>query len=860
MPSAAKSIEELFPLIEFCKAGNLSAVAKWIEEGKPLDPPEGKKTRRASPLQIAIEKGFLTLTEVLLDGGADPCANEGNALKVAVNHRRADIAALLLDRGVPLDSVGFQWVCYSADPDLINLFLKRGASPVDGHPFYHGFVHCLNPMLGAYKTQLEKFPELRIQADMALCHYAKEGNLRCVSLLLWAGARADAQIPEEEGGRNEYAGSCALEEAAYRGHLHILKKLKVASFPSMLTRLLEICSIMESKDAQEYLLGLIPKAGSLPDGGSSVLDQAFSRIGWAADPRGLCGVRSTYKIDECINAVELLCKNGLKWKPSPDSGRYNRSRFRHLEPDKILRVFKILKDYYAAETDVLEDLVATPTMKKHLGDYAKKITRLFHPPPLAVPKVAPPTIKATKVPDKTVKASIPELKAKAEGFILDSIRNIPVFHFWEDRVYQGLDNSEARRALGMSKDDERPYFPIFDEMAKRVNRQAKSYVVTVGGYENSGGVNGLTIALKEGNEWSDVMNEAWREQSVSNPRRISDPGMKILSWTKEHHSSTEWVRETSLSWKAGFNGRQGYVDQYLKELQEKIGSVFCYERRGERWSRDNPYEYRVWLDGEISIDTPLPIESAPHGLNPVFEGRLGKSSKQDRDKWCELIYDRLLESRPQGQEPFYILWINTGAELKRVFPNRVGWFTYGSSEIVKLITSLRLLPELEIAYDLSKESPVWYTLVTPQTDWATALKSIERLRNQPSLKVHYNLSDDASKLLGWIVELREEELLENWTPVVEDELEEMIGIECPWDDRNFSAYLQMLIDEINQKTDYDLRIQPWKDCSEWKSRIRVGKKKSDESVLIKQIQYFGIQKGKLLEEEKVRKLLSQIYE
>jgi hypothetical protein len=30
MATEAKSIEELFPLIEFCKAGNLAAVSKWI--------------------------------------------------------------------------------------------------------------------------------------------------------------------------------------------------------------------------------------------------------------------------------------------------------------------------------------------------------------------------------------------------------------------------------------------------------------------------------------------------------------------------------------------------------------------------------------------------------------------------------------------------------------------------------------------------------------------------------------------------------------------------------------------------------------------------------------------------------------
>src|SRR5258708_21505428 len=82
MPPAARSVEESFPLIEFCRNGNLKATSEWIAKGNPLDLPPGKKTRRASPLQIAIEKGFLTLTEVLLNGGADQLASNGSACGV----------------------------------------------------------------------------------------------------------------------------------------------------------------------------------------------------------------------------------------------------------------------------------------------------------------------------------------------------------------------------------------------------------------------------------------------------------------------------------------------------------------------------------------------------------------------------------------------------------------------------------------------------------------------------------------------------------------------------------------------------------------------------------------------------------
>jgi hypothetical protein len=91
---------------------------------------------------IAIEKAFLTLTEVLLNGGAEAIANNGSALSTAVNRKRSDIARLLLDRGVPVDAVRSETVCYSADPELIQLFLDRGANPIAGYPLYRGFQNC----------------------------------------------------------------------------------------------------------------------------------------------------------------------------------------------------------------------------------------------------------------------------------------------------------------------------------------------------------------------------------------------------------------------------------------------------------------------------------------------------------------------------------------------------------------------------------------------------------------------------------------------------------------------------------------------------------------------------------------------
>jgi hypothetical protein len=371
MPPAARSVEELFPLIEFCKNGDLKATSEWIAKGNPLDLPAGKKTRRASPLQIAIEKGFLTLTEILLDGGADPMANNGEALPVAVHAKRIDIIRLLLDRGVPVTAVDFESVCYSCDPELIQLFLDRGADAITGYPLYRGFQNSLKPIISVYKTNIEALPALQRQADMALCYFAKEGNLRCVSLLLWAGARPDVKIPEDDS-KPEFSDSCALEEAVRAGHLDVLKKMQPEKYLEALPQLFEWCSSDSAPKILEYLLTLLPDLSNLADSGSSILEHNLWRLGWAAEPKQLFGTRNTQKIDAIIDSIEILVKHGAKWKPEAESVSSARRHLRHLEPSRILRVFTILKEHQAAEVAFLESLVATPTMRAHLGDASKK--------------------------------------------------------------------------------------------------------------------------------------------------------------------------------------------------------------------------------------------------------------------------------------------------------------------------------------------------------------------------------------------------------------------------------------------------------------------------------------------------------
>ena len=98
---------------------------------------------------------------------------------------------------MPVNAVDFESVCYSCNPELIQLswIALRTRLPA---PIYYEFRNYLNPIIAIYKANIDKAAALQLQADMALCYFAKKGNLRCVSLLLWAGARPHVKIPEDD--------------------------------------------------------------------------------------------------------------------------------------------------------------------------------------------------------------------------------------------------------------------------------------------------------------------------------------------------------------------------------------------------------------------------------------------------------------------------------------------------------------------------------------------------------------------------------------------------------------------------------------------------------------------------------------
>ena len=132
---ASLNPDEERALLALCDAGRLYAVEEWIRTGRSLAV-SGKK---ATPLDIAMHRGFHSLVELCLRHETSQTAKNG-ALTRAVADRRADLAELAVSYGADVRSVPFADAIYSWNRAIVALSLARDADPVTDHPFAWAFV------------------------------------------------------------------------------------------------------------------------------------------------------------------------------------------------------------------------------------------------------------------------------------------------------------------------------------------------------------------------------------------------------------------------------------------------------------------------------------------------------------------------------------------------------------------------------------------------------------------------------------------------------------------------------------------------------------------------------------------------
>ena len=380
-PRRAKSHDAIKPLIELCRTGHLAEVQKWLADGGPVEGPQfsGKGNRRHTPLQYAIQAGFYDLVEVLLKQGAEmECSGRYSAMNHALSLRRFDLVKLLVSHGVNPREVNMGSVFSTWDPAIMVYFIEQGADVESGNPLAEALCGHVRTALGILRKYRDRFPSFKKQADMALRYHCNEGNLKWVSLMLWAGA--DPYAPGrteywEDHSEDAWPGWSALVYAARSGHFEVFQ-CKGIHIDFANPELVEVLKNI-SGDAGMELMGRWLAAGFNPNdqknGGSSVLDAYLRDLSWDTyaffhreNPRSLL---DTAKTREKLKAVHLLAKHGAKWIPEE---RWNigvtRRALLKMTPDYALEVAWIMSLYGSCTRATADILFKTSSMQRHLAN------------------------------------------------------------------------------------------------------------------------------------------------------------------------------------------------------------------------------------------------------------------------------------------------------------------------------------------------------------------------------------------------------------------------------------------------------------------------------------------------------------
>ncbi len=218
------------------------------------------------------------------------------------------------------------------------------------------FYERRRSFLAVFMKLRDQVPSASKQASMALRMHAREGDLKWISLIMWAGGDPRSVVPDLKYLKYEYTDGTALEDAVQYGQLEALKKFKVNSKTDDLNSLISIPCFQKEEAVVEYLL----KLGADPN--RELMQRLISNFA-----RGLIEDRyGLYPYTE-MKCLEKAVAHGGNWHPSEEKEfHYLRKAICKAEPNEVVRCLKRLIDSHVIEHDVFKRLLDAPEMRKFL--------------------------------------------------------------------------------------------------------------------------------------------------------------------------------------------------------------------------------------------------------------------------------------------------------------------------------------------------------------------------------------------------------------------------------------------------------------------------------------------------------------
>jgi hypothetical protein len=356
MAKRDKLPDDLKEFCGLCRAGKLFAVQQWIRDGRPCRMPAGNFA--TSPMRIAIEQGFHSLVEVLLQENVLDHEEKNDALVRAVESRNLDLVEVLIQYGADPCTVDFDTVLWSRHPAIMRLFIARGLDLESNYAIARAFQDKHREFLGVYLSVRDQLPTAAKQAAMALRYHAAAGNLKWVSLLLWAGA--DPRLPVaqlDDSEVDEDLQDSALATAVRFGQVEVVKRIKIDPVRDDVTALAQATSYIW---CNPNMIELLISLGADVRNQTGAINSAFSAFEWSLDPI----FRSYTRIDEALRCIEILAAHGARWRPV-DGYQFSclrRALVKVATYDAAQYLQRIIKAG-AIEQSIFQELMRTPRMK-----------------------------------------------------------------------------------------------------------------------------------------------------------------------------------------------------------------------------------------------------------------------------------------------------------------------------------------------------------------------------------------------------------------------------------------------------------------------------------------------------------------
>jgi hypothetical protein len=457
------------------------------------------------------------------------------------------------------------------------------------------------------------------------------------------------------------------------------------------------------------------------------------------------------------------------------------------------------------------------------------------------------TTDSSSVPNiESTRSTTAELSRLAKEAVLNRIRQESRIDFWEDIMAWRLMAQEIPKFLGL-KDGHGHSPTTLCAALKKAKARYDSFSVAVESEADGKEINVL-IKLKEGAEWRSVWEEAWQLAATPNEHCLSDNAVKLLRWARSDKNTGEPIEQDRIMRQAQLRGAYLQVRDCFREIQVKAEPLLAFDRR----MKGGPMVVRFCKEPARYY------EVGP--LNPALGISVTKPKRPDLLRFKTWLYSEIRRIEfPNETTGLGVYEIADQKALRSCFSEWPRGFAW-DSPLTEFFSAVQVMEGLKILTLFEQGLGPWIVVCRPSDGWTWSRVKAQLAERATELgpAKQYSLSADSALLFEWIRDLRPDQYLGNLTPVLEDCMERDIGLKPEWPKENLSAFFEMLAEEINAKTDFDLKLQPWQSYSTKSTRIRVGRKVSELDQVVRSIQVLAASHNKPLEGSQVRTAIESL--